>query len=98
MLHACYFFNCPDYYWTLYIMCVGVPAHVLVRVELGGQLSGVRSLLPLCGFRDQTLASSPALPVVTYCIDSKNRTQAQHMLSSLTGLLSLSLVTDSMVV
>lgn len=49
-----------------------MPAHVLVRIEFGGQLSGVRSLLPLCGFRDQTLASSPALPVFTYCIDSKN--------------------------
>lgn len=40
------FFNCPDYYWTLYIMCVSVPAHVMVHGELGGQLSGVRSLLP----------------------------------------------------
>lgn len=68
---------------------MSVPAHVLVRVELGRQLSGVRSLLPLCGFRGQTLASSPALPVFTYCIDSKTRTQAQHKLSSLTGLLSL---------
>lgn len=83
------FFNCPDYYWKLNIMCVSVPAHVLVGVELRRQLSGVRSLLPLCGFRDQTLASSPALPLFTYCIDSKNRNQAQHKLSSLTGLLSL---------
>lgn len=51
-------FNCPDYYRTLYRMCVSVPAHVMVHGELGGQLSGVGSLLPLCGFRDQTLAST----------------------------------------
>lgn len=63
-----------------------MPAHVLVHIAFGGQLSGVRSLLPLCGFRDQTLASSPALPVFTVLI---LRTQAQHTLSSLSGLLSL---------